>query len=68
MAKPELQKLYQQLATSSFGFVERGERGLEEVYNAVKAQFPELCDDGFLCRENCTHGNNQPEWRHGIEL
>lgn len=66
MAKPELQKLYQQLATSGFRFVERGERGLEEVYHAVKAQFPDLCDDSFLCRENCTHGSHQAEWRHTV--
>ncbi len=66
MARPELQKLYQQLTTSGFHFVQRGELDLEKVYEAVKAQFPELCDDSFLCRENCTRGPERPEWQHVV--
>jgi hypothetical protein len=66
VARPELQKLYQQLTATAFGFVARGERSVQEIYGAVKTQFPSLCDDSLLCRENCAHGNNQPEWQHCV--
>ena len=66
MAKSELQELYQQLRETQFAFVGRGEHHLRDVYRAVQAQFPELCDDSYLCAENCSGGHNQPEWQHTV--
>ncbi len=66
MARADLRDLYHQLTTSKFGFVGNGEHSLEDVYRAVKTRFPALCDDGYLCRDNCAHGHDQPEWRHTV--
>jgi hypothetical protein len=64
MTRPELRDLYQQLTTSKFGFMARGQHKLDAVYDAVKEHHPTLCDDGYLCAQNCSSGHNQPEWRH----
>ena len=66
MAKnPRLKALYAQLSTSQFAFVGRGEHELFVIYAAVKRRFSSLCDDDYLCSENCKHGNpREPEWKH----
>jgi len=66
MARPEETDLYQKLITSEFSFLSRGTRTINEIYNAVKAQYPACCDDLYYCSENCCSGNNQPEWNHTV--
>lgn len=66
MARREESELYQKLITSKFSFLPRGTRTIEEIYNAVKQQFSELCDDSYYCSENCRSGNDQPEWKHTV--
>ena len=39
---------------------------IDDIYKAVKSTFPEFCDDSFSCSENCTAGNDQPEWKHTV--
>ena len=64
MARTIESNLYQTLIDTQFSFVARGERTIDEIYNAVKSQLPDLCDDGYSCSDNCKHGNKQPEWNH----
>jgi putative restriction endonuclease len=35
-----------------------------KVYPAVKSEYPDLCDDDYLCSEACDGGTDQPEWMH----
>ncbi len=64
MARTIESNLYQTLIDTQFSFVERGERSIIEIYDAVKAQLPHLCDDEYFCSVNCKQGNKQPEWNH----
>lgn len=66
MARPKEMDLYQKLITTNFSFISRGTRTIDEIYNAVKAQYPSLCDDMYYCSEHCRSGNNQPEWNHTV--
>jgi hypothetical protein len=66
MARPSSRELYQELRKTRFGFVPPGEHHLHEVYTAVKAHYPSLCDDSFLCAENCGSGHQRPEWQHVV--
>jgi hypothetical protein len=64
MARSDLSELYQWLTYNKFNFMKPGEYPLQEIYRAVKAKLPPLCDDSYLCLENCLSGKNQPEWMH----
>ncbi len=66
MARRDTQELYQQLLITRLKFVSRGKRHIHYVYHRVEAQFPKLCDDNYLCRNNCSSGHNQPEWQHAV--
>ena len=66
MARPDTKRLFQELRTTRFAFVPRGEHHLRDVYEAVKRQYPTLCDDRFLCAQNCAHGEHRPEWQHVV--
>ena len=58
--------LYQALVGSQFSFMERGIKSIGETYRAVKSRYQELCDDSYYYFENCSYGDNQPEWRHTV--
>jgi hypothetical protein len=64
MARQDLTELYGILMDSRFEFMGQGEVSLATIYSTVKARYPELCDDSYLCSVNCQSGHNQPEWRH----
>jgi len=66
MAREDLQQLYQELKSSRFRFLARGEHDVQAIYRAVKARYPALCDDRFLCSQNCLSGHDQPEWQHVV--
>jgi len=66
MARPTESQLYQELMISEFSFMERGINHIHIIYEAVKKCFPQLCDDNYLCSENCKKGSNQPEWNHTV--
>jgi len=66
MARHDIQKLGQELRNTEFRFMARGEHHLHIIYRAVKTEFPDLCDDNYLCSENCSKGHNQPEWNHAV--
>jgi len=64
MANILTKKLYQNLIDSKFNFVSRGRHRITEIYDCVHLRYPDLCDDNYLCIENCQKGVNQPEWKH----
>ena len=66
MARDDVAKLYQELIKSGFAFVPEGQHSLQEVYGFVKSEYPQLCDDRFLCSQNCSGGSNSPEWQHVV--
>lgn len=43
-----------------------GEIALKKIYGIVKETYPDLCDDNVLCKDICTQGANQPEWKHRV--
>jgi len=66
MARDDVAKLYQELIKGEFTFVPEGQHSLQEVYTFVKSKYPQLCDDHFLCSQNCSGGSNAPEWQHVV--
>ena len=66
MARQIESNLYKNLIESEFSFVERGIRPINEIYISVKSRFPDLCDDTYLCCENCKSHAKQPEWHHTV--
>src|SRR5207253_3436550 len=66
MARSDIKNLYQELRSTRFSFIPRGEHHLHDVYRAVKLQYPSLCDDTFSCAQNCARGNELPEWHHVV--
>ena len=66
MAHPELQQLYHKLLGCPCVFISRGEYHIQDIYSAVRGHLSDLCDDSYLCRQNCSQGHNQPEWQHVI--
>ena len=66
MARHIESDLYQKLIASKFSFLPRGTRTIDEIYRSIKHKYSDLCDDSYLCSENCRHGNDQPEWKHTV--
>lgn len=68
MARIDLQELHRELISNKFSFLPRGEHQLKSIYiyMGVKSEYPRLCDDDFLCIDNCSSGNNEPEWHHRV--
>lgn len=66
MAREDIAELYGELSRTEFVFMPRGIFPLFSIYREVRSKFPELCDDEFLCVENCSYGNDDPEWHHAV--
>lgn len=66
MAREDLKELYAALKESDFVFMPRGTHQVDLIYSEVKARFRNLCDDDYLCAENCSSGHPQPEWQHTV--
>lgn len=66
MAHLDISALYRELITSEFSFIPSGEYSLQDIYLFVKKEFIKLCDDSILCIDNCSNGNNSPEWQHAV--
>ncbi len=66
MARDEISELYKELIDGRFAFVPRGTADLTLVYGLVQNEYPTLCDDQYLCNENCQSGHNSPEWQHCV--
>lgn len=66
MPREDMSQLYSALTESRFSFVPIGRHSLQEVYAYVQERYPELCDESYLCSENCNNGHNSPEWKHRV--
>ncbi len=66
MARTDVRELYNRLQDSRFSFIDGGEHHLHSIYQAVKDLYPKLCDDDYLCAENCSGSHRQPEWQHAV--
>ncbi len=64
MARVDTRKLYQNLIRTELSFVPRGRHRITCIYDRVRSKYPNLCDDSYLCSENCKSGADQPEWKH----
>lgn len=64
MAKADTKKLYQNLIDTRLSFVSKGRHHITEIYKCIRFRYPDLCDDNYLCSENCKSGVRQPEWKH----
>ena len=58
--------LQKQLVESDMRCVPDGIHSLQAIYDYVKEKYPELCNDGLLCRDVCDDGDSQPEWQHRV--
>jgi hypothetical protein len=66
VARGELKQLYAVLIDTRFGFMGHDEHELAAIYSSVKRRYGELCNDSYLCCENCRSGNRNPEWHHTV--
>ena len=64
MSRLDTKKLYHALIESRLSFIPKGKHHIRVVYNYVRSRYPDLCDDGYLCSENCASTVRQPEWKH----
>lgn len=62
----EHRELYRKLIDDEMAFLPKGEIALKTIYKTVKDNYPILCDDNVLCRDICTQGANEPEWKHRV--
>jgi hypothetical protein len=66
MARPKESQLYRELVDSGFHFIERGTREINEIYDAVKREYNNLCDDEYPCVHQQNVGLHQAEWKHRV--
>lgn len=66
MARAIERELYLSLINSNFSFMSRGRHHIQDIYDAVKNEYRNQCDDTYYCSENCSSGNDQPEWCHTV--
>jgi hypothetical protein len=66
MPRPIEKTLRKELRDSNFNFIPNGVYSQKELYERVEQQFPTLCDNHYLCIENCNSGTNSPEWQHAV--
>jgi hypothetical protein len=43
-----------------------GQFHINDIYLSVKDKYGYLCDESYLCADNCGSGHNQPEWKHAV--
>jgi hypothetical protein len=67
MARRQIEsQLYREVVDSGFRFLERGTREINEIYDAVKREYGNLCDDEYKCNHRQNDGLGQPEWKHVV--
>lgn len=54
------------LRDTELSFLSNDPIHIEDIYQDIQQRYPELCDDNYLCSDNCLSGNNQPEWKHMV--
>ena len=65
--REDIETLEATLAATEFRCVSSGVRSTsDDIYPAVKSTYPSLCDDSLRCDTVCSHGADQPEWKHAV--
>ena len=59
-------QLSAEIRNGNFSFLEPGRYTISEIYKLVNNRFPDLCDNQYLCSQNCKSGHNHPEWFHVV--
>jgi hypothetical protein len=65
---PQESVLSRILRNNRFGFIPKGTYNIKQIYESVRARYPQLCDDEFLCKHCCKYGSSNPEWMHIVRL
>jgi hypothetical protein len=66
MSRENITELKKRLSETQFSYLPAGNHSIEEFYRTTKNNFPEYCDDNYLCSTNCESGHDQPEWKHVV--
>jgi hypothetical protein len=66
MALDEISQLYNEIVDSDFRLMPSGQFHINVIYTKVKGKYSHLCDESYLCADNCGSGHNQPEWKHAV--
>ena len=66
MARPLESQLYRTLVDSRFQFIRRGTIEINDIYDTVKREFNNLCDDEYPCSHYKHVGLHQSEWKHRV--
>jgi len=54
MARRPIEKaLYKTIKENELDFIPRGIYHIQELYDFIKNEYPHLCDDNYLCIQNC---------------
>jgi hypothetical protein len=59
-------QLSELLMQERLSFLPAGSYETHQIYAAIQERYPDLCNDGYSCVDNCNGGNNQPEWKHKV--
>jgi hypothetical protein len=59
-------RLSEHLMQERLRFLPAGSYETHQIYAAIQERYPDLCNDGYSCIDNCNGGNNQPEWKHKV--
>lgn len=61
-----VRQLYDNLIQTQLNFIPPGSYDTRQIYLAIQEMYPELCNDNYLCINNCNSGHNNPEWKHAV--
>ena len=64
----KIKELADILRNCQFDFIPNGEfklSGRDGIYARVIREYPDLCNNSYLCFMHCQSDSRQPEWQHG---
>ena len=64
--RPTEKELIETLTENELDFIPRGIYHIKEIYDFIKNEYHDLCDDNYLCIQHCRGGKNAPEWKHAV--
>lgn len=65
--RDDIRELQTTLTATEFACVPPGVQSTsDDIYPAVQATYPDLCDDDLRCDDVCANGADQPEWKHAV--
>jgi hypothetical protein len=61
-----IKQLRDSISEDEFRFFKAGEYQIIEIYEIIRNQYPDLCNDNYLCRDHCQTKHKDPEWHHVV--